>query len=221
MFVHENVTGFPDDIIMRTLSSHYHIETVILNALDCGVPIARKRKYTLCRLRTRIELLACKTVRGLVIIHDTLVVSRVACESLSFKSTLPCLPTCMSRMSIDLVTVINDVCGVYDTVPVPTASDILSLKPDSWLVSELGRISDANKRRLDAYVQRLGGDTEHFAFDFSQNAGQRCRAAHPTHMSTLTKNCGLWYVPTLKRFMCSWVALHEHCLVFGSDTVTQ
>ena len=102
----------------------------------------------------------------------------------------------------------------------PTASDILSLKPDSWLVSELGRISDANKRRLDAYVQRLGGDTEHFAFDLSQNADKRCRAAHPTHMSTLTKNCGLWYVPTLKRFMCSWVALHEHCLVVGSDTVT-
>ena len=143
------------------------------------------------------------------------------CESLSFKSTLPCLPTCLSRVSIDLVTVINDVCGVYDTVPVPTASDILSLKPDSWLVSELGRISDANKRRLDAYVQRLGGDTEHFAFDLSQNADKRCRAAHPTHMSTLTKNCGLWYVSTLKRFICSWVALHEHCLAFGSDTVTQ
>ena len=56
VFIHENVVGFPDDIIARTLSSYYDVETVVVNSLDCGLPISRKRKYTLCRLRSKLEL---------------------------------------------------------------------------------------------------------------------------------------------------------------------
>ena len=107
---------------------------------------------------------------------------------------------------IDLVTVANHLCQLHETSSM-TATDLVSLNANSWLVSDLNRLTDANQKRLDAYRQKLGGEENHFAFDLSQNAEHRCRAAPKTHMSTLTKNCGLWYMPTLERFLCVWVAL--------------
>ena len=59
IFVHENVCQFPDSIIERALSAYYEVETIVVNSLDCGLPISRKRKYTLCRLRSKLELHDC------------------------------------------------------------------------------------------------------------------------------------------------------------------
>lgn len=57
LFIHENVPSFPDEIVARTLSSHYDVETVLVDALDLGLPITRKRKYTVCRLRSTVSFL--------------------------------------------------------------------------------------------------------------------------------------------------------------------
>ena len=49
IFVHKNIIGFPKTITERVLSSLYDVETIVINSLDCGLPISRERKYTLCR----------------------------------------------------------------------------------------------------------------------------------------------------------------------------
>ena len=43
--------------MVRTLSSHYDVETELVDALDLGLPITRKRKYPVCRLRSKVSLL--------------------------------------------------------------------------------------------------------------------------------------------------------------------
>ena len=79
------------------------------------------------------------------------------------------------------------------------AHQLVTLRPDSVLVQKLQAMSAGNKARLQKYLDRIGDDDSVFAFDLSQNAEYRCRIAHETHMSTLTKNCTSWYIKHLQR----------------------
>lgn len=55
LFIHENVPSFPDDFMRAMLGDVYDIESLVFDAKDCGVPVCRKRRYTLCRRRDRLR----------------------------------------------------------------------------------------------------------------------------------------------------------------------
>lgn len=54
-FLHENVLQFPDDFMSKMLSDLYIIESVVIDARDLGLPVSRKRRYTLCRRKDRLQ----------------------------------------------------------------------------------------------------------------------------------------------------------------------
>ena len=55
VFVHENVPGFPSQMITETLGALYNLDECILSP-DC-FPVERRRKYTIGRLKTTVQIL--------------------------------------------------------------------------------------------------------------------------------------------------------------------
>ena len=108
------------------------------------------------------------------------------------------------RMVMDLTSLVNELCSVWETAtPTPaSASDLVTLRPESWVAHEMQHLSVGNKNRLDKYIQKVNNDGSAFAFDLTQNAEHRCRVARHSHMATLTKNCGSWFIVHLKRCFC-------------------
>jgi len=52
LILHENVATFDEQVLRDILGSKYHINALICTPLDFGIPAQRKRKYTLCRLKS-------------------------------------------------------------------------------------------------------------------------------------------------------------------------
>lgn len=98
-----------------------------------------------------------------------------------------------------------------------SAWDLVTLRPDALVITGLRHLTDANKRRLDAFLQKVDttGTQSVFAFDLSQDAAKRFRMATATHMVTLTKGCNLWYVPDLQRCLClsDYIMIYELVIV--------
>ena len=101
---------------------------------------------------------------------------------------------------IDLTAVVNTLCSIWeDVAPAPSALDLITLRPESYIIEQMQQLSAGNRDRLQKYVERIANAESVFACDLTQNAEHRRRVAHHTHMATLTKNCGAWYIMSLER----------------------
>ena len=54
--LHENVPSFPLNDIMRYLHRFYDVTTVLLDNLDFGKNVRRRRRYSLLTLRTVVSV---------------------------------------------------------------------------------------------------------------------------------------------------------------------
>ena len=49
VFLHENVSSFPTELLLDVLQDAYTVEELMTSPVDAAFPIERRRKYCLCR----------------------------------------------------------------------------------------------------------------------------------------------------------------------------
>ena len=56
IFVHENVCGFPEDFLTSQLGDLYSIDQAVLEPQLFSLPVSRKRRYAVCRLKSTLRI---------------------------------------------------------------------------------------------------------------------------------------------------------------------
>ncbi len=57
IFIHENVIRFPADFLSSVLGMLYEVEHHVLDSSELtALPVRRKRRYTICRLKTKLVM---------------------------------------------------------------------------------------------------------------------------------------------------------------------
>lgn len=99
----------------------------------------------------------------------------------------------------------------YSWLTIPVTSELLDLVLFIAKHEKLSKITEAQQRRLDAYLE-VKPDGQ--VFDLTQDAHKRCRASTKI-LATLTKNCSLWWIQHCKRFFCT---LFEYMALLNYST---
>lgn len=57
IFIHENAIRFPADFLSGVLGALYEVEHHVLDSCELtALPVRRKRRYTICRLKTKLTM---------------------------------------------------------------------------------------------------------------------------------------------------------------------